>query len=294
METWRIPLLAALAVAMVAGTRFEETRPTEAMVVAIALPIVAVLAGCVPLRESSHGLRRLAFIVGVLVLAGSELCVARSFFPGTPFDEATLSVGKPDATLSVPGNTNSVEVEARVAMGHVRGSAEGHYALTLERDGNKQSVQGDFSRSGGTSARSSRRAPVATEPHADDVDREGVSLPGSGPVHAHLLVLSGAVAHTLRVSVGPPFGAAVPLAIGLIVLGVVGVGIEAVAMNRGLRSHLAAWLGIAVALAVYMPPHFDPGDPFGSVLGALVVAVLVGGGAGMMLGLLAARTLGRR
>ncbi len=295
VENWRIPLLAAVAVLLVAGTRFEETRPLEATVIAIALPLITVLAGALPLRDSSPTLRRWAFGVAALVIVGSEICIGRAFFPPAPFDAVTLSEKEPDATLVVPGNTHKVEIDSRATMGHVRGTAEGHYALELERDGNKQMVQGDFSRSGGggSARKGSRRAPQATEAHADDVDRQALSLPGSGAVHAHLTTLSGAVAHTLRVSIGPAFGFAVPLDIALLLLGIVAIGVEAVGMTRGLRSHFAAWTGIAIALAVYMPAHFDPGDPFGAVLGGLVIAVLAGGGIGMMLGLLGARALGK-
>lgn len=294
VENWRIPMLAALAVVVVAGTRFEQIRPIEATVIALVLPLVTVLAGALPMRDSSPTLRRWAFAVAALVVVGSELCIGRAFFPPAPFDEVTLSAKQPDATLNVPGTAHRVEVESRVAMGHVRGTAEGHYAIDLERDGKKQMVQGDFSRSGGGGgARSSRRAPQATEAHADDVDRQALTLPGSGPLHAHLDTLSGAVAHTLHVSIGPAFGAAVPLSLALLVLGIVAVGVEAVAMNRGLRSHFGAWVGIAIGLGVYMPAHFDPGDRFGAVLGGLVIAVLAGGGLGMMLGLVATRALGK-
>ncbi len=83
MDRWRIPILAGVAVLLFAGTRFEASRPYEAKVVALGLPLLAVVLGALPLRDALPKLRNAAFAVGGLVLLGSELAISHAIFPGS-------------------------------------------------------------------------------------------------------------------------------------------------------------------------------------------------------------------
>lgn len=82
LERWRIPILAGVAIALFAGTRFEASRPYEAKFVALALPVVAVVMGALPLRDAHPTLRRAAFAIGGVLLMVAELCVSHALFPG--------------------------------------------------------------------------------------------------------------------------------------------------------------------------------------------------------------------
>jgi len=89
--------------------------------------------------------------------------------------------------------------------------------------------------------------------------------------------------------------AAVPwFPILLVGLALLTAPLEAVAVKRGVGSRFAALAGIVVGLALYLPSHCDPKDPFGGVLVGFLVAVFVGGGAGLLLGSLARAVTGSR
>ena len=74
-----------------------------------------------------------------------------------------------------------------------------------------------------------------------------------------------------------------PLALALAVL------FEVAGAQRGLRSRLSAWLGMAVVFTWYFPGHAAPSNLFGSVFAAFLVALFVGGGFGLFLGEFAVR-----
>jgi hypothetical protein len=175
MDRWRIPILAGVAVLLFAGTRFEASRPYEAKIVALGLPLVAVVMGALPLRDAHPKLRRAAFALGGLVLLGSELSVSHALFPG-----------------SVP------------------------------------------------------------------------ALP------------------------------ALPAGLFLVVLALGAVIVEAIAARRGILTRFAPWVGMTVALSLYLPAHYDLADPFNAVLAGVFVSMAAGGLAGLLLGLGAARLLADR
>jgi hypothetical protein len=64
---------------------------------------------------------------------------------------------------------------------------------------------------------------------------------------------------------------------------------EVAGAQRGLRSRISAWFGLAVVFALYFPGHAAPKNLFGSVFAAFIVALFVGGGSGLFLGELAVR-----
>ena len=69
----------------------------------------------------------------------------------------------------------------------------------------------------------------------------------------------------------------------------VAVGFEAAGAQRGLRSRLSAWFGMACVFGLYFPGHAVVANLFGSVFAAFMVALFVGGGGGLFAGELAAR-----
>jgi len=77
---------------------------------------------------------------------------------------------------------------------------------------------------------------------------------------------------------------------GLLALGMIlAVLFEVAGAQRGLRSRLSAWLGLAIVFALYFPGHAVPKNLFGSVFAAFFVALFVGGGSGLFLGEVAVR-----
>jgi hypothetical protein len=78
----------------------------------------------------------------------------------------------------------------------------------------------------------------------------------------------------------------------LVLLGltlVLAVLFEVLGAQRGLRTRISAWFGMAVVFGLYFPGHAAPQNLFASVFAAFLVALLVGGGSGLFLGELAVR-----
>jgi len=64
---------------------------------------------------------------------------------------------------------------------------------------------------------------------------------------------------------------------------------EVLGAQRGLRSRLSAWFGIAIVFGLYFPAHAALNELFGSVFAAFFIALFVGGGVGLCLGEFAVR-----
>jgi hypothetical protein len=69
----------------------------------------------------------------------------------------------------------------------------------------------------------------------------------------------------------------------------VAVVFEVAGAQRGLRSRLSAWLGLAIVFALYFPGHAVVQNLFGSVFAAFLVGLFLGGGGGLFLGEFAVR-----
>jgi len=82
-----------------------------------------------------------------------------------------------------------------------------------------------------------------------------------------------------------PLAAALLLALGMLAA----LLFEVLAAQRGLRSRLSAWFGLAIVFALYFPAHAVLNNLFGSVFAAFFIALFVGGGAGLCLGEFAVR-----
>jgi hypothetical protein len=67
---------------------------------------------------------------------------------------------------------------------------------------------------------------------------------------------------------------------GLALLGVAAAGVQLVAARVGARSFFSVGIGIAVALALFAPTHVTLDERPSSVLAALLVALVAGGGPG--------------
>lgn len=83
----------------------------------------------------------------------------------------------------------------------------------------------------------------------------------------------------------PPLGVSVLLAAGMLFALV----FEVLGAQRGLRSRLSAWFGLAIAFGLYFPAHAALNELFGSVFAAFLIALFVGGGFGLCLGEFAVR-----
>jgi hypothetical protein len=171
-----LPALGIVVVAVAGATRFVETRQTEAQIVALVLPVVAMLGAALTLRHAESRLRRAAFLLAFGLGASTE-------------------------------------------------------AILLP------------------------------------------TVAGSG---------------------SPGFARSLGCALLLCLLGVGAAGIEALAARRGTSSRFGALAGMVVGLGLYLPRHFGHKDPFGAVVAALLVALFVGGGAGLMLGAIGRAWAGAR
>ncbi|MEO6601856.1 MAG: hypothetical protein ABIQ16_18400 [Polyangiaceae bacterium] len=165
----RLPLLVFSLLLLVGGSKLDAVRPLEGQVVALAIPLLAVVSGVGPYRESDASLRNVVFALGALVFVLAEI---------------------------------------------------GSYRVVF-----------------------------------DDV----VASP------------------------------AVPVLVLLGLALVLAVTFEVAGAQRGLRSRLSAWLGLAIVFALYFPGHAAPQNLFGSVFAAFMVALFVGGGTGLFLGEFAVR-----
>jgi len=69
----RLPLLLVALALLIGGSKLDTLRPLEGQIVAFALPVIAVLSGCAPFRETDATLRNVVFGLGAVVLALSEV-----------------------------------------------------------------------------------------------------------------------------------------------------------------------------------------------------------------------------
>ncbi len=99
---------------------------------------------------------------------------------------------------------------------------------------------------------------------------------------------------TVTGSGSPEFAASFGGALFFCALGLGAALIEALAAKRGTSSRFGALAGMLVALSLYLPGHFAHKDPFGAAVAALLVALFVGGSAGLLLGALARAWAGAR
>lgn len=295
-ELWhrvRWPVSITLVVLVIAGARYEGTQHLTATVLALGVPLGVIAFGILPLGDSERPLRLAGIAVGVTALLLAEAEIGHLFFPPPPLAQATLSEKSPDATLDGVEGRGEFELESSGSLGTFKGSAEEKFVLDVERAGAHRQIEGAFSKSSATRV-SRRRTPTQSSSHAIDDDRQFLSLPGAGPIHAHLVQLSGTGPRSLKLSLRPtlPGGRLLEWLLELAV--VLAVVVQAAAARQGARTQFAAFIGIAGVLALYLPHHFSASDPLGATFGGLIVALLVGGLGGYFIGSVASRLAGRR
>ncbi len=76
----RLPLLLFSLLLLVGGSKLDAVRPLEGQVVALLIPVIAVLSGVGPFRDAHSSLRNLVFALGGLVLVLAELGSYRVVF----------------------------------------------------------------------------------------------------------------------------------------------------------------------------------------------------------------------
>jgi hypothetical protein len=69
----RLPLLLLSLALLVGASKFDTLRPVEGQVVALLLPVIAVVSGVGPFLDTIPTLRNAAFLTGAIVLLLSEL-----------------------------------------------------------------------------------------------------------------------------------------------------------------------------------------------------------------------------
>jgi len=83
----------------------------------------------------------------------------------------------------------------------------------------------------------------------------------------------------------PSLGVSVLLGAGMLFA----LTFEVLGAQRGLRSRLSAWFGLAIVFGLYFPAHAVLNELFGSVFAAFFIALFAGGGLGLCLGEFAVR-----
>jgi hypothetical protein len=89
----RLPLTIFSLLLLVGGSKLDTVRPVEGQVVALLVPLVAVLSGVIPFRDAHGSLRDLVFALGLLVLVLAEMGSYRVVFES--------SVGSPPLLCEV-------------------------------------------------------------------------------------------------------------------------------------------------------------------------------------------------
>jgi hypothetical protein len=76
----RLPLLLCSLLLLVGGSKLDSIRPFEGQIVALLIPVIAVISGVAPFRDAHSTLRNVVFAFGVLVLVLAELGPYRVVF----------------------------------------------------------------------------------------------------------------------------------------------------------------------------------------------------------------------
>lgn len=105
-----VPLLGLVLLALFGGSRFDETRSLEAVVVALAAPVVAMTVAVAPLHEADSAMGNTGRTTAVLTAVGAELALVPTVFglePVLPLWILGIALG----LLAI----TSVAVEAKAA-----------------------------------------------------------------------------------------------------------------------------------------------------------------------------------
>ena len=282
MKGWRLPLLVFGAVLAVGLLRLG-LPPEAALAAAYALPLAAsAVALSRIVSEGLEGALRVAAVFAVIVAFGSVLAVHHAASPG-PSQHVELSNAAPNATVDVPATVSELEVAVHGSLAKSAG-AEGHASVELERAGRSETLLADFSRGTVRDPGRGRGGVARPAKNAHDEERFRVALAGSGPIRASLRSLQGALGSSVSLELSP-----VPLVLKaveiLLLVSLLGAVVsEAVASRRARIERFSPWLAGAAVFALHFERSFQSDDPAGSLLPAVVFALLLGAGGALLIG----------
>lgn len=274
-ETWRLPMLGLAAIALGVGAEIDGILRGEAITLLLALPVIALLAS---VRDATGWLRATGMAVGAVVVLMAALEVVFIAFPAAPIAQTKLV---PDVSVRLPVGESEFEVDTTATLAAAGRQAHGRLALELGRNERHVRIQSEFAHSSGRQ-RVGRRSLQSGGFKVQQVSRERVSLPGDGDVDLHIASSSGAVLPGVDVAIR-----AVPLWSRLLpyvmsIAAACALALQAAAARRGIKTFIAAGVGVGVVLGPYLQHHLNPYAIGTSTLGAFFVAVGVGGGGGMV------------
>ncbi|HEU5073620.1 MAG TPA: hypothetical protein VFU02_05595, partial [Polyangiaceae bacterium] len=184
-------LLVIPALALLLGYRFGVAR--DEIVTGLALGVPVVLGGWAYTRANELGdpVRRWAILTLFAVALASEVSTWRAVVPPSPIAAASLTTNRPDTEVTLPGGATNFFVE--LAAPNATGDADGKVSVVLERDHAERTLAAEFhSHSVSTRGGSSQSV--------HDSERYHVSLPGSGPIHAHLASAAGSMGRQIQLA----------------------------------------------------------------------------------------------
>lgn len=259
-------LLVVPAAALLLAYRFGFAR--DQIITGVALGVPVALAGWAFVRANELGdrVRHWALLSLFAVAIASEISTWRAVLPPAPIHEAALSTTQRDAELPLPSGTSNFFVE--LASPSAGDDAEGKVSVVLEREQAKQTLAAEFHNHIVSTRRGSSQS-------VHDSERYHLTLPGSGPIHAHLDSVSGSMGRQVQLALfdDPLWARAM--------VGVMLAGLAVSLLLTGSRlvsfAGFAPVLGIVAAYGWYLPLHLGKTDRTSSLFGIVIVAVALGG-----------------
>jgi hypothetical protein len=266
-------------------SRFEALEPLVALLLAGAVPAVALFAVALPMRDASRPLRILATLVLIAsaIFAGRELWGV--FGPADVLATAELSREHPDADLGAPSELRAFELEVHGHLLDPVGAATGQYRLDVSRGSSQRRVTGELARTI-RAGRVGRRGPPVQSVTTHEARRQPIEMAGAGPVHVHLRSLDR-LEDRLEVALLDAPIVGLPLWVALGILVALALAVEAWAARERIKARWTAAVAVSGVLAVSLVERFDPDDPLTTVIGALLLAGLTGGLGGSLAGIVA-------
>jgi hypothetical protein len=273
-----VPVLLIGIALLFGASQLPSVREYAAELALFAAPIaLGVVAWNV---LSVEGRARAAVAIGLVVgVMLTELVVHHAMFPGPPIAEADLTSTTSQAALPLPDGARDLDVEIDANVPH-EGGVDGHATVTLERNGNRETLNAHFTRST-TSVRTGRQRMKGGSGSAHDEEHFRVSMPGEGPLVARLGSVDGGLGKKVHVALRPEsalFGRTFP---GLVCALLFLCALVEWRLGEARRAGVAAAALAMAALAWYLPAHLEHHDLYGSLLGAgfvALVAALLGAG----------------
>ncbi len=227
-------------------------------------------------------------VLAAIVAVAATVDVRRAVMPAPDQSVVELSTQAKDAAVAVEGTSDefSVDVAGHVASGS--GAMRGDATVVLSRGGQIEKLAAHFSRVA-QAAKVGRGQTLGSTSVTHDHDVFRVHLPGSGPIAAHLEATSGGVGSGVTLSVAALPAGTLLLDAVLAVSLLFALAIESVAARELGRMRYSAFVGAAVALALYLPHGFLKSEPLNSLVGGLVVALIAGAGGMRLLSYLVRR-----